>query len=236
MKDKKVYKRILVISDMHHPYCHTDALAFLTALNKKYKFDKIVCIGDEADFSALSYHDSNPDLDSAGTELKQAIKSLKPIYKLFPKVEVVDSNHGSMVYRKGLTAGIPKAALRSYREVLQAPKGWNWSFDLKLNTPRGTVYFCHGKTGTPGRLASQYGLSSCQGHFHEKSQISYQSTPEKLIFDMHVGCLADDNSLALGYNKINVKRPIVSIGIIIDGVPHIIPMQLKRGGRWIGKL
>ncbi len=68
------------------------------------------------------------------------------------------------------------------------------------------------------------------------NEISYQSTPEKLIFDMHTGCLADDKSLALGYNKINVRRPIVSVGIIINGVPQIVPMILNKNGRWIGNL
>lgn len=232
----KVFNRILILSDMHHPYAHPDTVPFLKALKKKYKFDKVVCIGDEVDFHALSFHESDPDLDSAGTELKQAIKSLQPIYKMFPKVDIVDSNHGSMVYRKALANGIPKAALKSYREILQAPKNWNWTFDLKLKTQLGLVYFCHGKSGSPGRLASQYGCSSVQGHYHEKAQVSYQSTPEKLIFDMHVGCLANDKSLALGYNKINVKRPIVSVGIIINGIPQLVPMLLNKRGRWIGKL
>jgi hypothetical protein len=232
----KIFKRILVISDMHHPYAHPDIVPFLTKLKAKYNFDKVVCIGDEVDYHALSFHDSDPDLDSAGTELKQAIQSLQPIFKMFPKVDVVDSNHGSMVYRKGLASGIPKAALKHYRDILNAPAGWNWTFDLTLKTPLGPVYFCHGKSGTPGRLASQYGMSTVQGHFHEKAQVSYQSTPEKLIFDMHVGCLANDKSLALGYNKINVRRPIVSVGIIIDGVPQIVPMILGRGGRWKGNV
>ena len=236
MKDKKIYKRICVLSDMHHPYSHPDIVPFLGALQKKYNFDKIVCIGDEVDFHALSFHDSDPDLDSAGTELRLAIESLQPIYKLFPKVSVVDSNHGSMVYRKGLSSGIPKAALRGYREILQAPKGWDWSFDLTLQTPLGPVYFCHGKSGTAGRLASQYGMSCVQGHFHEKAQITYISTPEKLMFDAHTGCLADDKSLALGYNKVNPRRPIVSLLIIIDGIPQVVPMILKKGGRWIGHL
>lgn len=233
---KKTFRRILVISDMHHPYSHPDTLAFLKALNRKYEFDKILCIGDEADFHALSFHDSDPDLESAGTELRKAIESMKPIYKLFPKVDIVDSNHGSMVYRKGLHGGLPKAALRGYREVLEAPEGWNWFSDKILKTPLGPVYFCHGKSGTPGRLASQYGMSCVQGHFHEKAQVTYISTPEKLMFDAHTGCLADDKSLALGYNKVNVKRPIVSILIIIEGIPQIVPMVLKSGGRWIGKL
>lgn len=223
---------ILVISDMHHPYQHPDTLAFLKALKKKYKFTDIVCIGDEVDYHALSFHDSDPDLPSAGEELKKAIKSLKPLYGLFPNVTVIESNHGSMVYRQALANGIPKAALRSYNDTLEAPKGWKWVFDTKIMTPMGRVYFCHGKSGAAGKLASQYGMSCVQGHYHEKAQITYISTPEKLMFDAHTGCLADDKSLALGYNKINPKRPIVSVLIILNGVPHLIPMVLNSNGRW----
>ena len=232
----KKAKSILVISDMHCPYNHPDTSAFLAACKEKFKPDTVVCIGDEIDHHALSYHESNPDLPSAGDELQKAIKALKPIYKLFPNVTVVESNHGSMVLRKAVTAGIPRKAIRSYNEILDAPKGWKWVDDTIVNTETGPIYFCHGKSATPGKLASQYGMSTVQGHFHEKSQVNYISTPEKLMFDAHTGCLADDKSLALQYNKINPKRPIVSILVILNGIPQIVPMVLKRGGRWTGKV
>ena len=230
------YNSILVISDFHAPYNHPDAVAFLTALKKQYKFDKVVCIGDEVDYHAISFHDSDPDLPSASDELTMAIDELKPLYKLFPQVTVVDSNHGSMVYRKALSNGLPRRLFKTPQEIIEAPKGWKWVQDIKLNTPLGPVYFCHGKSGAAGRLASQYGMSCVQGHYHEKAQIHYISTPERLMFDLHTGCLADDKSLALGYNKINPKRPIVSTAIIIHGIPHIIPMVLNKKGRWIGHL
>jgi hypothetical protein len=235
-KKSKVSKSILVLSDMHHPYGHPDLVPFLKALKAKYKPDTVICIGDEVDFHALSYHESEPDLPSAGDELAKAIKALKPIYALFPNCTVIESNHGSMVLRKARTAGMPSAVLKSYNDVLEAPKGWKWVFDTTAQTALGPVYFCHGKTGTPGRLASQYGMSCVQGHFHEKAQITYISTPERLMFDAHTGCLADDKSLALGYNKVNPKRPIVSTMVIIDGIPQIVPMILAKGGRWVGHL
>lgn len=232
----KIAKSILVISDMHHPYAHPDTVPFLKAVKKKYKPDTVVCIGDEADFHDSSFHDSDPDLDSAGIELEKAIKGLTPIYKLFPKVTVIESNHGSMVMRKALVGKIPRKAIRSYNDILDAPKGWKWVFDIIIKTPTGPVYFCHGKSASPGKLASQYGMSTVQGHFHEKSQVNYISTPEKLMFDAHTGCLADDKSLALGYNKVNPKRPIVSILVIINGIANIVPMVLSKNGRWTGKL
>lgn len=232
----KIAKSLLVISDMHWPYAHPDTVAFLKAVKAKYKPDTVVCIGDEIDAHDMSFHDSDPDLDSAGVELEKAIKGLQPVYKLFPNVTVVESNHGSMVFRKALVGKIPKKAIKPYNDILDAPKGWKWVFDVIIQTPLGPVYLCHGKSGSAGKLASQYGMSSIQGHFHEKAQITYISTPEKLMFDAHTGCLADDKSLALGYNKVNPKRPIVSLIVVINGVPHIVPMVLKKGGRWVGSL
>lgn len=224
----KVFKRVLVISDFHAPYNHQDSVRFLRALKKKYKFDKVVCIGDEIDGSAWSYHESNPDLPNAGEELHQAIEALKPIYKLFPKVDVLESNHGSLAFRKAQTAGLPAKMIKEYRDQIDAPQGWNWFSTLKLNTPLGPVFFTHGISGTPGKLSNMYSISSVQGHFHSKSQVTWISTPERLRFDMHVECLIDDKSLAFKYNRTSPHRPIISVGIIIDGIAQVIPMVLNK--------
>lgn len=232
----KIAKSILVLSDMHHPYAHPDLVPFLKAVKAKYKPDTVVCIGDEADFHDASFHDSDPDLDSSGIELDKAIAGLKPVYKLFPKCTVIESNHGSMLLRKAKVGKIPARAIKSYNDILEAPKGWKWVFDTIVKTPLGPVYFCHGKSSSPGKLASQYGMSTVEGHYHEKAQITYISTPEKLMFGAHTGCLADDKSLALGYNKINPKRPIVSLLVILNGIPHLVPMVLNKSGRWVKSL
>ena len=57
---------ILVISDQHMPYEHPDMFEFLEAVKKKYKPTLVVNIGDEVDKHALSFHDSDADLPSAG--------------------------------------------------------------------------------------------------------------------------------------------------------------------------
>ena len=124
--------KILIISDMHIPYQHPDTVAFLRAIKKKYKPTRVICVGDEIDAHAMSFHDSDPDLPSAGDELQAAIKTLKPIYKIFPQMDLVDSNHGSMVYRKGKHHGIPRKYLREYGEVLEAPKTGNGTLHSQL--------------------------------------------------------------------------------------------------------
>ena len=71
------HKKILVISDMHIPYHHKDSIKFLKEIKKEFKPDTVINIGDSLDFHAISMHDSNPDLFSAGAELAEARKYVK---------------------------------------------------------------------------------------------------------------------------------------------------------------
>jgi hypothetical protein len=229
--------RILVIPDMHMPYCHPDTWGFLRGLKKKYKPDCVVCLGDEIDGHALSFHESDPDLDSAGPELEKAIALLQPIFKLFPKVFVLESNHGSLVYRKAKSAGIPRRALKTYRDTLSAPKGWVWSFDLRLRMSNGEwLYAHHGKTGKQGALSQKESVSSVQGHFHSKFHATYWRNSQGLYFDIHAGCLVDHDSLAFAYGKNTMEKGIVGAWMILDGNPKPIPMLQDKRGRWTGAL
>ena len=91
--------RILVISDTHAPFHHPDAIKFLSAIKDKYNPDRVVHIGDEIDNHAMSYHDTDPDTFSAGEELKRAREVIWQIEEIYPKVDVIESNHGSLWYR-----------------------------------------------------------------------------------------------------------------------------------------
>ena len=230
-------KSVLIISDTHCPYNHPDMVAFLKAIKKKFRPDRVIHIGDEIDGHAISFHPSDPDLASPGDELALAISRLKPLYKLFPRVDVVESNHGSLVYRKGKVHGIPRFVFKSYREVLGAPTGWNWHFNLTLELSNGRkCFFTHGKSASPGKLSQAESMSAVQGHYHEKFEIFYWANDDGNFFDMKVGCLINDKSLAFEYNNVNLKRPIIGTGIILDGQPRLLPMVLNERGRWLGKL
>lgn len=231
------YKSILVISDMHIPYHHGDLFTFLRDIKNKYKPDKIVCIGDEVDYHAISFHASDPELLSPGDELKEAIRYLKMLYKIFPKVDVVDSNHGSLVYRKAKAMGLPSTVFKSYRNILEAPKGWSWHHDLTLKMNDGNkVYFHHGKTSAPAKLSKNMSMSAVQGHYHSRFEIIHWANPTGMFFDMRVGCLINDKSMAFHYNKTTMDRPIIGCGIIINGQPKLLPMILNTKGRWNGEL
>ena len=229
--------RILVISDLHCPYQHKDTVAFLAAIKKKYNPTRVILSGDEADFHAISFHDHDPDLDSPGSELQKAIKALKPLYKLFPVAEVLESNHGSLVIRKALAHGLSRDYFRTPGEILQAPKGWTWHFDIKLTLPNGApCYFHHSKGVNVKKNSQAMGMCFVQGHHHENFEVSYWGNPGALLFGMTVGCLVDNHALSMAYNKNNLKRPVIGCGIILNGIPQLIPMILDGRGRWNKKL
>ena len=229
-------KRILVISDTHVPYHHPDALKFLSAIKDKYNPDRVIHIGDEIDSHAMSFHDSDPDAFSAGDELRRARDVIWQMEEIFPKVEVIESNHGSLWYRKAKHHGIPREVIKSYEDILGTKK-WSWHYDLTLTLPNGQpCYFHHGKSAN-GLLASQkLGMSFVQGHYHGKFGIQYWGTKERLNFALQVGCLIDDHALAFEYNKTTMDRPVIGLGMIIDSQPKTIPLVMKSNGRWNGRL
>lgn len=230
-------KCILIISDLHCPYQHKDASKFLAAVKKKYKPTRVILSGDEADFASISFHDHDPDLDAAGKELERAIEVLQPIYKLFPVAEVLESNHGSLVIRKALAHGLSRDYFRQPGEILKAPKGWTWHFDITTTLPNGTqCYFHHSKGANVKKNSQAMGMSFVQGHHHESFDIQYWGNPNALLFGMTVGCLVDTKSLAMAYNKNNLRRPVIGVAVIVDSLPILIPMVLDRRGRWVGRL
>lgn len=224
---KQDNSRILFISDQHIPYHHPQLISFLRHLKEKYNPTRIVNLGDELDKHALSYHDSDPDLDSSGTELKKSLPVIAELHALFPEMDLIESNHGSLVWRKAKTHGISRAYIKSYNEVLQVGPGWKWHPDLVLQLPDGQeVYVHHGKSAQAIRVAQQMGMNHVCGHYHESFGIQYYSTPSKLIWGMNTGCLIDRKSLAFTYNNVNIKRPVIGTGLIIDGKPILETMKL----------
>ena len=231
------YKSVLVISDLHIPYHHPDAFTFLKALKTKYKFDHIVNIGDELDQHAISMHEHNPDLHSAGHELEESKKHVKELEKIFPKMVLVHSNHSSLVYRRALKYGMPKAYLKHYNEFLEVGNGWVWVDDHTITlSDNSRCFFTHGLSADVLKVAQQYGMNTVQGHYHTKFSIDYYSNPDSLIWGMQVGSLIHQKSMAFDYAKNFKSRFIVGTGIIIDGQPKLVPMVLNTNGRWIGKI
>lgn len=227
---------VLAIPDIHFPAHHPDVFDFLKAVKAKYKPNVVVNLGDEIDAAGLGNWDPNPDQPSPGDELKESIKYLKLLYIIFPNVKVCISNHTDRIYRKPFSSGIPKALIKSYSEILEAPKGWVWADNWEID---GVMYE-HGEgfSGQQGALkAAQANMQrTVIGHLHSYAGIQYYANSKHLIWGFNVGCLIDKKNPAFNYGKHIKAKPILGCGIIESGIPCFIPMQLDSRGRWTRRL
>ena len=233
----KVYHCILHIPDQHAPYAHPDALDFLAAVKAAFPVDLVVNAGDEADGHAISFHDSDPNLDSAGVELEKAKAWLSDLAFIFPEQLVCSSNHGSLVYRKAKVHGIPAQMIKSYRDILfpgGKAKRWSWADSWIVQTPLGPVMFRHSSSNPLGDAAH----SRCNlmvGHAHTKLEVQYTESTDFMYWGATGGCLIDRDSPAFAYAT-GAKKAAIGCTVILEGRPMIIPMIRDQNNRWIGRL
>jgi hypothetical protein len=216
--DKK--ENVLVIPDLHEPFTHPKAFEFIKETRDKYNCTKVIFIGDIVDFASISYHEKNPNMPSPGDELKWARKQLSKWHKEFPNAVVLLGNHDLLFSRVIKTAGLPKEVLRPLNEILEVP---TWEF--KGEYLHNDILYTHG-TGLSSSSVNTKALytnkSVVIGHLHTTAKIEYLRND---LFTMSVGCLIDYSHEAFNYAKTNPKNPIMSCGVIVDGIPHLIPMK-----------
>lgn len=217
---------VLVISDLHAPFNHRDAIDFLRDTHKKWKCDRVVCVGDEADFHRISRHKPEPGSDGPEQELEKTIKVLEQVYKLFPTVNVCLSNHVQRPEKIAKEVGIPASFLVNTRTLLRAPKWWSWAESYIID---GVHYF-HGDgySGPQGALNAALGkrMSVAMGHLHTFGGVTYHYNGISRIFGLNTGCLIDIDSLAMRYGKILKNKPTIGCGVVIEGKEaYFIPMK-----------
>jgi len=227
---------IAVISDLHAPYNHKDALPFLAAIKQEFKPTQVINVGDEVDYHSLSFHASDPDLDSAGPELDKAITFIKKLEDIYPEMDLLHSNHGSMVYRKAKFHGVPRHVLKSYNDVLGVSDKWKWHTTLTVKSQYGDIFCLHQGRKNAETYAKSIGCNVIMGHFHEDFRVGYTQTPKGTLWGLNVGCLIDDTSLAFDYNKVNPYKPVIGTVVIFNGKPILIPMGMDSKGNWDGRL
>lgn len=227
--------KILVISDTQAPGQHPNAIEFLKSIKKEFKPTHVIHIGDELDLHGLSKYAHDPDLPGPKDEIEQGLKFMEELYDLFPKVQVCISNHGARPYLRAYEAGIPSNFIKSYKEWMRAPKGWSWHHQIIIDN----IAFIHGEglSGDGARLkACTLMQRSCVfGHIHSHAGVSYFSNKESLLFGFNVGCLIDLHSPYFSYNKHQLHRPIIGVGLIDNGIPIFKPMVLDKYGLWVDR-
>jgi len=231
---------ILVIPDIHAPYQHPDTIKFLTDVRDAINPTRVINLGDETDGHALSFHDSDPNLDSAGVELHKAQQFLRKLNAEFPDMDICHSNHGSLIYRRAIKSGIPVEYIKSYRDILFGSGnglGWSWLDKIEAILPNGDkCIFQHQSSGDALANAAHERAHLIEGHQHGIFNINYRASTNALYWALISGCLIDNNAMAFAYGKLFPKKPIIGCSAIIDSQPMLIPMPLSATGRYTGKL
>lgn len=222
-------KNVLVIGDPHEPFCKEGYLEFCREMQEKYDCGTVIHIGDAVDNHAISYHETDVSGMSAGQEFNLAKTKMKRWYYTFPEVRVCIGNHDALPFRKIFTAGLPKEWLKSYEELLEAPKTWKWDF---VHQHEGVIYQ-HG-TGLSGEMASinaarENRQSTVIGHLHTVCNTRFLASYKDIIFGASVGCGIDHTKYAFAYGRENTRKPVLACTVVLNGeIPINLIMPIKK--------
>jgi len=208
----KTENRVLVIGDLHEPFCLDGYLDFCKEQYTIHNCNKVVFIGDIIDNHYSSYHESSADGLGGKYELDQAIQKLSRWYKAFPDAHVTLGNHDRIIIRKAQTSDIPSKWIKEFGEVLETP---NWKFVTEVYID--DVRYVHGdKSGKPRMATKRDMVSTVSGHYHTDMYVEYMFGKTRALFAMAVGCGIDSKTYAMGYMQ-GGKKEAIGIGIVKGG-------------------
>ena len=104
---KSKENRILVIGDLHEPFCLDGYLEFCLEQSEKFNTNRTIFIGDVIDNHFSSYHETSADGMGGGQELDLSINKIAKWRDAFPKADVIIGNHDRLIMRKAQTSAIP---------------------------------------------------------------------------------------------------------------------------------
>jgi hypothetical protein len=208
---RKAESRILVIGDLHEPFCLDEYLDFCINTYKIYNCNQVIFIGDVIDNHYSSYHETDADGMGGGQELELAIQRLKRWYNAFPEADVTIGNHDRIIMRKAQTSSVPKKWIKDYKDVLEVP---NWNFVDRV--VYDNVQYIHGEGGTARTKCRADMMSTVQGHLHTQCYSEWYVGQNFKIFGTQVGCGINHDSYAMAYAK-RGKKPAIGCGVTIGG-------------------
>jgi len=227
--------KILVIGDIHEPACHVGYRKFCQDLYDAWGCNRVVFIGDITDCAFCSFWDPDIDHDGINAQIDKSRAGVAKWVKAFPKADVMIGNHDIRPELAAAKAKIPKKFLVASEILWDTPR-WKWVDDIKLDG----VHYLHGHRYTRGGMqpallsAKDSATSTVIGHYHTKAGVNWARTKyHKQIFGMDVGCGVDvDNPLLNYLKKSGVWQPILSAGVVMDGVPYHEIMPMARGEKY----
>jgi hypothetical protein len=212
--------RVLVIPDLHSPGMLSSFPEFLQGIYDKYRCNKVVAIGDIADFHSMSYHEQMPNLRSVDDEVTATQEQLAEVTRRFPKAEYLKGNHCCLIERKAVTAGLSASLVRPINEILNLPRGWK-AYPRYHKLIIDDVIYTHGDAAKGGQFAAlktaqAEHMSVVMGHLHSQSGAWYYANERSRIFGCATGCGIDREALQFSYGIKFPTKPIISCAVILD--------------------
>lgn len=221
-EEQKDGRKIIVIGDLHEPFCLDGYREFCKKTYDKYNCNQVIFIGDIIDNHYSSFHETDADGLGGGDELSLARAKISEWYNLFPKADIIIGNHDRMIMRKAQTSSIPREWIKEYSDVLETP-GWSFVESIVYDD----VLYIHGEGGMARTKMKAELMSLVQGHLHSQMYTEWIVGRTYRIFGVQVGCGIDHKSYAMAYAK-SGKKPAIGCAVILENgnQPINIPMKL----------
>ena len=221
MRSEQV-NNVLVIGDLHEPFCLLEYLDFCKEQYDKYNCNEVVFIGDIIDNHYSSYHETDADGLGGKDELELAVSRIQRWYNVFKKAIVVIGNHDRIIMRKAQTSSIPSKWIKSYKDVLEVP---NWTFTERY--VKDGVQYVHGEGGTARTKCRADMMNTIQGHLHTQAYCEHYVGRNFRVFGMQVGCGIDFKQYSFAYAKAG-KKPAIGCSVVLNNgtLPINILMDL----------
>ncbi len=219
----KNVENVLVIGDLHEPFCLDGYLEFCKEQYTKHQCNRVIFIGDIIDSHYSSYHETDSNALGGADELEYAINKIAKWYDAFPNADVTLGNHDRIIIRKAQTSNIPTKWIKEFSEVLETPN-WNYVTEVVSNGVR----YVHGDKSGKARMAAKRDMiSTVSGHYHTDFYCEWMFGKHAAIFGMAVGCGIDSKSYAMGYMQ-GGKKEAIGVGVVLNNgkQPFVIPMEL----------
>lgn len=213
---------ILVIGDLHEPFCLKDYLEFCRKKQEEFNCGTVIFIGDIIDNHYSSYHESELDTDGPNKEFDLAKSKIQEWYYTFPVAYVCIGNHDRIVSRKAKSGGISERWIKSFSEALGTPN-WEYVMEIIIND----VCYNHGEAGEACKRMTTELISQVQGHLHSKFYVQYGVGARHRVYGAQIGCGIDRHSYAFAYGK-NGPKPVIGCMVNLNKgtLPILLPMEL----------
>lgn len=231
--------KIGILGDTHIPAMHHEYLDFCWEVCEQWDvpLKNVYHIGDVYDFHSMSRWDSELGLENPLAELDLAREQAADLYHYFPNLNIMTGNHDAVPVRAARSAGIPPEIVKDLNSIFDTPR-WTWQprfAKLQIND----FQLMHGDQGrtskTPALTQAEAGwMSTAAGHHHTRAGVWWGANSGSRFWGMNVGTGIDHNSPVFNYSRQCANKPILGMGVVIDGTPYFEPMPLvNKFGRKI---